>query len=286
MESTAWREIVSTALSMGECFHTEGSVAWYRGERDVTWKLKSTLHRYAERFTERHIKPLTEDERISDLREDYKTLYRRFQADAWPLLEEHERSDWGVVFAMQHFSLPTRLLDWSESFACAVFFAQLGRKQEDPASIWVLDPHQLNKLGCGRLGIVALHADTADPATPPDPMQWHPSRVPPPEPLQTIAVAPTHTNPRMVQQRARFTQMGDSFLPLDEQFDGELVRQGRLRRIVLPPETFADAEEFLSAAGLDAFSFFPDLQGLALKHQAQVEGDIRLAKKTFPDLFR
>jgi hypothetical protein len=285
MESAAWKEIVSTALSMGERFHAEGSVAWYRGERNVTFELKSTLHRYAERFAERYIKPLTEEERISDLREEYKTLYRKFQAEAWSLLQEHERSDWGVVFAMQHFSLPTRLLDWSESFACAVFFAQLRRKQEDAASIWVLDPHRLNKLGCGRLGIVSLEEDTSVPANI-DPMQWHPKRVPPTEPLKTIAVAPIYTNPRMVQQRARFTQMGDSFLPLDEQFSGELVQQGRLRRLVLPPETFADAEEFLSAAGLDAFSFFPDLQGLALKHQAQVESRIRLAKKIFPDLFR
>ena len=80
--------------------------------------------------------------------------------------------------------------------------------------------------------------------------------------------------------------MGDSFLPLDEQYGGELVRQGRLRRIILPPETFADAEGFLSAAGLNAFSFFPDLQGLALKHEAQVESEIQFAKKCFPDLFR
>jgi hypothetical protein len=170
-------------------------------------------------------------------------LYWKFQPEAWPLLQDHERSDWGVVFTLQHFSLPTRLLDWSESFACAVFFAQLRRKQEDAASIWVLDPHQLNKLGCGRLGMVALHEGTSDPVNL-DAMQWHPKRVPPTEPLKTIAVAPIYINRRMVQQRARFTQMGDSFLPLDEQFGGELVQQDRLRRIVLPPETFADAEEF------------------------------------------
>ena len=285
MASTAWKEVVSTALSMGERFRAEGSVAWYRGERDATWTLKSTLHRHAERLTENLVKPWSEGERIDHLRDEYKTLYRKFEAEAWPLLQEHERSDWGVVFTMQHFSLPTRLLDWSESFACAVFFAQLRKKPEDAASIWVLDPHQLNKLGCGRVGIVALREDTSDPVNL-DTMQWHPKRVPPTEPLKTIAVSPIHTNPRMVQQQARFTQMGDSFLPLNEQFGGTLVQQNHLRQIVLPPETFADAEEFLCAAGLSAFSFFPDLQGLALKHKAQVESDIRFAKKSYPDLLR
>lgn len=285
MESTAWREILSTALSLAERFRTEGSVAWYRGERDATWTLKSTLHRHAERYTTRLVKPWSERECIDHLRDQSKTLYRNFLAEAWSLLEERERSDWGVVFTMQHFSLPTRLLDWSESFACAVFFAQLRRKHEDAASIWVLDPHYLNKLGCGRSGIVALHGDMSGPANL-DTMQWHPKRVPPEQPLTTIAVAPVYTNPRMVQQRARFTLMGDSFLPFDEQFGGMLVREDRLRRLVLPPETFADAEEFLSAAGLNAFSFFPDLQGLALKHEAQVESDIRLALKSYPGLFR
>src|SRR5712692_8291953 len=107
MASTDWKEIVSAALSMGERFRAEGSVAWYRGERDATWKLRSTLHRHVERLTECLIKPWTEDERTSHLRDEYKTLYRRFKAEAWPLLEDHERSDWGVAFTMQHFSLPT-----------------------------------------------------------------------------------------------------------------------------------------------------------------------------------
>ena len=273
MESTAWREIVSTALSMGERFRADGSVAWYRGERDSSWTLKSTLHRHLERLTEGLVEPLTEDERISELRDQYKTLYRRFKAEAWPLLDDHERSDWGVVFTMQHFSLPTRLLDWSESFACAVFFAQLRRKPDDTASIWVLDPHQLNMLSCDCLGIVALDEGTSDPVNL-DAMRWHPKRLPPTDPLKTIAVAPIYTNRRMVQQQAKFALMGDSFLPLDEQFGGKLIQQDRLRRIILPPETFNDAEEFLSAAGLSAFSFFPDLQGLALKYEAQVESDI------------
>ena len=285
MESTAWRDIVTTALSLADRFRAEGSVAWYRGERDATWALKSTLHRHAERYTARLVKPWSESECIDHLRDQNKTLYRNFLAEAWPLLDEHERSDWGVVFTMQHFSLPTRLLDWSESFACAVFFAQLRRKPEDPASVWVLDPHYLNGLGCGRSGIVALHGDTSGPVNL-DTMQWHPKRVAPDQPLKTIAVAPIFTNPRMVQQRSRFTLMGDSLLPLDQQFDGKLVREGRLQRLILPPETFADAEEFLSAAGLTAFSFFPDIQGLALKHEAQVQNDIRFALKSYPDQFR
>ena len=77
--------------------------------------------------------PLADSERITLTRDEAKSLYRNFRIEAWSLLAEHERSDWGVVFSMQHFSLPTRLLDWTESFACAVFFGQFGRQPNDTA---------------------------------------------------------------------------------------------------------------------------------------------------------
>jgi len=274
----SWNDIVSAALSTAERSRYEGNVAWFRGERDVTWKLRATLHRHFERLYEGLADPPSEADRVKLLRDEYKTLYRRFRREAWPLLADHERSDWGVVFSMQHFSLPTRLLDWTESFACAVFFAQLERRPTDAASIWVLDPSKLNGLGCGRKALLTLEGDSSRPSLF-DTSGWHPAVVPPEHCLETVAAVPIYTNPRMVQQRACFTLMGDSFLPLDEQWRGELVRNGHLRKIVLPPETFDDAEDFLRAAGLDAFSFFPDLQGLGLKHKARVESDIRLARR-------
>lgn len=285
-EPTDWDDIVSTAQSLAEASRYDGNIAWFRGERDASWRLKSTLHR--------HIEHLNEGFRPADtapgtaimlLREEYKSLYRRFRIEAWPLLADQERSDWGVVFSMQHFSLPTRLLDWSESFACALFFAQLGRQPSDTASIWVLDPSKLNKRSCGREALLMLGGDSSRPALL-DTSHWHPGVVPPEQPLETLAVVPVYTNPRMVQQRARFTMMGDSFLPLDEQWGGELARNGHLRKIELPPETFDAAEDFLRLAGLDAFSFFPDLQGLGLKHKSRMESDIRFAKRKTPELFR
>ena len=80
--------------------------------------------------------------------------------------------------------------------------------------------------------------------------------------------------------------MGDSFLPLDEQWGGELSGAGHLRKIVLPPETFADAEDFLRLSGIDTFSFFPDLEGLTLRHKARVQSDLRFARLRDPVLFK
>lgn len=279
-----WNDVVAQARVLSQRFRSDGSVAWFRGHRDASWELKSALHRYIERLTNAFSKAVSEEDLVSILRDEYKTLYRRFKADAWPLLHERERSEWGVLFAMQHFGIPTRLMDWTESFACAVFFAQYHRIRGDAAAIWVVDPQALNKLTAGRDGILSLDED-ASTAPAVDPRAWHPKWTPPNDPLPTVATAPIFTNPRMVAQRSVFTLAGDSFASLDSQCDGRLVREERLVKIVLPPEVFDDADEYLSVAGLTAFNFYPDLQGLAMKHEARAEQTIQDVKKLYPQFF-
>jgi hypothetical protein len=276
-------DVIAEIRAFDEQARRDGSVAWYRGHRSSRWELQPTLHRLVERFTSRFTAPAGAEQRREILRAEYKRIYRRFKADAWPLLDARERSDWGIVFAMQHYGQPTRLLDWTESFACALFFAQLRRDRNEEAAIWALDPQALNKVTASADALIAVDEDMSEANV--DGREWHPKWVAPDRDLPTIAVAPVFTNPRMTAQRAAFTMAGDVFEPLDREIPS-LVDDGYLHKFVLPPDTFDAAAAFLKTAGLDPYSFFPDLQGLALRHEADTEQRILDASRWYPHVFK
>jgi hypothetical protein len=201
------QEILGRIQEIDDKIRKSGSATWYRGHRKTEWPLKSTLHRYVERVTS-DLASLSPAMKRDILRDEEKMLYRRFKAEAWPFLRAAERSEWGVVFTMQHYRLPTRLLDWTESFACALFFAQWHRQPGDAAAVWVLDSAYLNKVSVGIDGLVALDEHAGKGTV--DVRRWHPRWVRPPDDLVTIAVSPIFTNARMMAQRSAFTLTGDS----------------------------------------------------------------------------
>lgn len=275
-------DILTRVQELDDRFRKAGSATWYRGHRRSEWALKSTLPRYVERLTAGT--DMASEELRQLLRDEGKTRYRQFKQEAWPLLGPAERSEWGVVFTMQHYRLPTRLLDWTESFLCALFFAQQHRDPKDAAAVWVLDSAALNEMSVGASGLIALDENVGDSTF--DARGWHPRWVPPSEDLRTIAVSPIFTNARMTAQRAAFTLVGDSFLPLEEQFDRRLISEGRLVKIELPPESFDEVEDYLRVAGVRAFTYFPDLEGLALDHERHIATMLHETPKIFPDLVK
>lgn len=270
-----WASILDHIYDIAVDMRRGGNGPWFRGQRDATWPLLSTLHRNVNELISLSNGQLDLTHRRELLREEAKSLYHSFKSDAWAMLQAHERGEWSLVFHMQHHGIPTRLLDWSESFACALYFAQEERRPEADAAIYIIDPAELNESTVQVSGQIAIDDDMDAEAR----MQlhrWHPKYVAPDEDLPTIAVAPVLANRRMVAQRGAFTLSGDSFESLEKQYPGVI------RKVVLPASTFSAAEQFLELVGTGPLGYFPDFEGLHRKFQ-QRRARHRALWSTTPD---
>jgi FRG domain len=117
-------------LDAVEKFQQASSTSWYRGCRDKDHKLRPTLYRH---------KSKTKIEEISALEAELTT---RFVQRSLPFLQRTLTDDWDKLFLMQHYGVPTRLLDWTENPFVGIYFALTGMtdSKRTDASLWMCDP--------------------------------------------------------------------------------------------------------------------------------------------------
>lgn len=180
-------------------------------------------------------------------------LYFEFVTRSGDLLPP-TNDTWSHLFAMQHYGMPTRLLDWTETFGVALFFAL--KAGEGDAAIWILDPYELNRRTLNRAQILHPHElnGTYD--------DYYLSRVKV-LPGNVVAIWPLRHNPRVFHQRAGFTLHDDLNKPLD------VLHPDVLQKITIPAAARRGAKRFLELAGISEFSLFPDLEGLARELKAE-----------------
>ena len=80
----------------------DSKVVWYRGHPDIDHYLLASLLRYKNGLD----------------KEQY--LFESFQKFSDRIFKRRA-SDWETLFEMQHYGVPTRLLDWTESFGVALW---------------------------------------------------------------------------------------------------------------------------------------------------------------------
>ncbi|MNJ44999.1 FRG domain protein [compost metagenome] len=172
---------------------------------------------------------------------------------------EHSTSGFDLLYLMQHHGALTRLLDWSESFNTALFFAFINWNPTETARVWMLDPFLLNTRSMKERTLIINHENFYENYNITSIKDNNITGLR----IETVALYPSRNNKRMIAQQGVFTLQGLSEKPLEEQFNGQLVNEKILIPIELRPSVYEDVITHLKAAGVTYHSLFPDLDGLA-----------------------
>jgi hypothetical protein len=228
---------------------------WFRGHGDASKELTPRLYR-------KEAGDVDEDE----LRYEFERRAIQFPLSHVP------SSQWEWYFLMQHYRIPTRLLDWSEGALLALHFA-LSSSDETDAAVWVLDAWWLNRLVLRRSGVLRrvrsaklrylmreLLPDPRDERT-----KWirrylpltYAERVLPRLPA---AIQPPHIDRRIAAQLSAFTIHGRLRIGLEKLVGA--VRNAHLAKIHIPEDCVGPLRRHLSLCGVGETTVFADLEGL------------------------
>ncbi|HHY74806.1 MAG TPA: FRG domain-containing protein [Bacillus bacterium] len=220
-------------------FSKKSRLVWYRGQtnngsENGRYPLLSGLFR--QRFS------------LDKILEWEEICYRRFLENGFDL--HKTENQWDLLYIMQQYGVKTRLLDWSESFAVALYFATKDWNDQIPCSIWLLDPFRLNQL---------FH-DLDELKSMPKTNCFLDERQ---EFKKSMALSPRMNTSRSMFQKGYFTLQGNTKQGLEKEDEGVLLKERILKHIQIDGALKNDVELFLNLSGINQFTLFPDLSGLA-----------------------
>lgn len=110
-----------------------GGHGWYfRGQSNSSWEIASSF----ERYIGPEYKGLADPER--ELRGKERKSIADFKALTWRQVTNPEMSNLEWLMLMQHYGVPTRLVDFTESASVAAYFAAKDSK-EGPFAVWAVN---------------------------------------------------------------------------------------------------------------------------------------------------
>jgi len=244
---------------------------WFRGVGNSAYSLSPSLFRHPTHTTKAALAKLEGD------------LNETFRMRSFPYTDASRWQDdiWDQLFFMQHYRVPTRLLDWSASPLVALHFAitsvdfgKNGLPSTDVA-VWVLNPEAWNRAvydGTQFAGGVLSPRDTWLKRYSPDEVYESPTNIPP------VAIRGSHNSARIVAQQGFFTIFGSERRPLDDFYCKHVGENGALAfpsdclaKIQIPKASVVDIKKEMFALGVAESAIYPDLEGLAFELKRSFE---------------
>jgi hypothetical protein len=251
-------QLVDEALAVYNT-RPEGHFLWWRGVACETYKLLPKIMRDGK-----------VPEQVFEREERLLTRFRQRSMAYWKA--GYAQSDWDHLFAMQHYGLPTRLLDWSENLFVSTYFALSGAQNTGHAHegacvpvVWCIDPIAWNRATPflseygDSVHVLTTASEEAENFSP----RTVKKRVKTP-----IALFGSHNSERIVAQRGTFMVWGNESSPLEKFCEQDSL--GVLWKFRL---TGNQAEMFKSIQGIGFTEtmIFPELSYLA-DELSRVEG--------------
>ncbi|APP82000.1 FRG domain-containing protein [Xanthomonas hortorum] len=209
---------------------------WFRGHSDAAWRLLPGFMRSA-----------------SDTSET--TLLNRFRQSAAMLADGRPATSFDWTFLMQHYGVPTRLLDWSESPLISMYFAveDWADKPNIDAALWCLWPTSLNQ----NANIVDKVEGHYIPSFEDDELQGYTvdslrqnTRLE----LFPVATIATRNNARIQAQMGTFTIHHNKKIAIEDVGD-----HSHVAKYIIPHASKEALAEELKLLGMTRFSLFPEL---------------------------
>ena len=236
-----------------EKFQASTDVAWYRGCSKVGYDLLPKIARRSVGVR-----------KFEDVRPDENRMFREFRERSSPFVSNHTDDEWDNMFVMQHYGVPTRLLDWSESPFVALYFALHPRKGgyiEDPV-VWMVKPEAWN------MSVMPIpddeekildktHRRLGDYGFGREFERYRD------EPLMMRG---SYNSPRIIAQRGCFTIFGKKFQRLQDYVnENDDIASETLQSIVIDKAKAADIFTSLLRKGITETFVYPDMEGLSLE---------------------